>query len=103
MDEEKVEKTPISTHTTVNRTETKSSGEGAMLAFAVGGVVVAVAILAYFVFGDGLTTTGAPGSSGGDVSVDVQTNEAPASESEPAPATEEAPAEAEPEPAPETQ
>ena len=103
MDEDRVEKTPASTHTTVNRTETKSSGVGAMLAFAVGGVVVAVVILAYFVFGDGLTTTGASESSGGDVSVDVETNEAPASESEQAPATEQEPAEADPEPAPEAQ
>ncbi len=109
MDETKVEKTPTTTHTTINRTETKPTGGGATLWFLLGGVVVVLAIVAYFVLGDATMTSGSSEPTGGNVSVNVETNEAPAAESEPAPATEpapsteEAPAEAAPEQAPQVE
>ncbi len=97
MDETKGEKTPTSTHTTINQTEPKSAGGGAMLWFLMGGVVVVLAIVAYFVLGDGTMMSGSSEPTGGNVSVNVETNESPAAQSEPAPITEEAPAEAAPE------
>jgi|SRR5680860_1516669 len=106
MDETKVEKTPTTTHTTINQTEPRATGGGPTLWFLLGGVVVVLAIVAYFVLGNGRMTSGSSEPTGGNVSVDVETNEAPAAESEPAPATkpapstEEAPAEAAPEQAP---
>ncbi|WP_296764987.1 hypothetical protein [Sediminimonas sp.] len=94
MDEVKVQKTPETTHTTINRTEAKPSGGGSVLWFSLGAIVVVVAIIAYFVFGDGMWGSRTSGSSGGNLSINVETNDAPASESEPAPATGDAPAEA---------
>ncbi|MFN3661896.1 hypothetical protein [Yoonia sp.] len=96
MDEIKVEKTPTSTHTTINRTEAAPSGSGSMIWFIVGGLLVAVIVVAYFVMGDGMPTTNASAPTGGDVSVNVETAPAPAAEATP----EAAPAETAPEPAP---
>ncbi len=103
MDETKVERTQPTTHTTIKQTESRATGSGATLWFLLGGVVVVLAIVAYVVLGDGTMTSGSSEPTGGNVSVDVETNEAPAAESEPAPATEptpsteEAPVEAAPE------
>lgn len=96
MDDVKVEKTPESTHTTINRTEEKPSGSGAMLWFLLGGVIVVIAVIAYFVFNDGMMISRSSEPTDGNVSINVETNEAPTSESESAPATEEAPAKAVP-------
>ena len=91
MDETKVEKTPTTTFTTINPTEPKPAEGSTMLWFLMGGVVVVLAIAAYFVLGDGAMTSGSSKPTGGNVSVDVETNEAPAAEAMPAPATEAAP------------
>ncbi len=91
MDETKVEKTPTNTYTTINRTEPKPAEGNSMLWFLMGGVVVVLAIVAYFVLGDGTMTSGSSKPTGGNVSVNVETNEAPAAEAKPAPATESAP------------
>jgi hypothetical protein len=87
MDETRKEKTPTSTHTTINRTQTKPSSGGGVMWFLMGGIVVVVAIVAYLVMGEGgLKTSGATEPAGGNVSINVDTNDAPA-----APAVEEAP------------
>ncbi|WP_104017145.1 hypothetical protein [Roseovarius nitratireducens] len=96
MDDVKVEKTPETTHTTINRTEAKPSGNGGMLWFLLGGVIVVVAIIAYFVLGDGMMISRSSEPTDGNVSVNVETNEAPTSESESPTVTEEAPAKAVP-------
>jgi hypothetical protein len=89
MDEIRTEKTPTGTHTTINRTEAKPSGGNGTMWFLMGGLVVVVAIIGYFVMGDGgLPTSDASQSAGGNVSINVETNDAPAT---PAP-TEAAPA-----------
>lgn len=92
MDEVKVEKTPTSTNTTINRTESPSSGGGAMLWFLVGGLVVAVVVAGYFLMGNGMPTATTSEPSGGNVSVNVETAPAPEAEATP---------EATPEPTPE--
>jgi len=93
MDEIRTEKTPTGTHTTINRTEAKPSGGSGTMWFLMGGVVVVVAIIGYLVMGDGgLPTSDASQPAGGNVSINVETNDAPAT---PAP-TEAAPAEAVP-------
>ena len=92
MDEVKVEKTPTATHTTINRAEPPSSGSGSMLWFIVGGLVVAIVDVGYFLMGDTPAADSAAAPAGGDVSVNVDT----------APAADPAPAEAAPaDPAPE--
>lgn len=94
MDEVKVEETPTSTHTTINRTETPSTGGGSMIWFLVGELAVAVVVIGYFVMGDGLpATSSAP--AGGNVSVDIETAPAPAADASP----EAAPTQEAPEPA----
>ena len=58
------------THTHIER-ERRS---GSSLAFIVGGLVVAVAVIAYFLFGDGAVT----GDGGTETSIDVEaTSESP--------------------------
>jgi hypothetical protein len=107
MDDVKVEKTPTSTHTTINRTVTPPSGGGSMLWFVVGGLVVAMVVVGYFIMGNGVPTTTSTEPSGGNVSVNVETTPEPAAEATPEaaveatpePAPEAAPAEAAPEPA----
>ncbi len=95
MDERRTEQTPLGTHTTINQTEPKSTGNGVMW-FLMGGVVVVIAIIGYFMLGDGnITGMGASQSDGGNVSINVDTNDAPA---ETAPA-ETSPAETAPPPA----
>lgn len=100
MDETKVEKTPTTSYTTVNRTEPKQAEGSAMLWFLMGGVVVVLAIVAYFVLGDGTMMSGTSKPTGGNVSVNVESNGAPATEAapatEPAATTEPAPADAAP-------
>lgn len=102
MDETRTEQTPTSTHTTIERTQDKSAGSGSAMWFLMGGIVVVVAIVAYLVMGDGgLTLDSASQPAGGNVSVNVESNDAPAV-SEPtanAPA-EAAPTETDPAPAP---
>lgn len=100
MDEVKVEKTPTSTNTTINRVEDPSRGGASMLWFLVGGLVVAVAAVGYFVLGDGILKTNSSAPSGGNVSVNVESAPAPAAEATSEPAPQAAPAEAAPEPAP---
>lgn len=99
MDDVKVEKTPTSTHTTINRTETSKSGGGSMLWFLVGGLVVAVLVVGYFVLGNGMPTINSSAPAGGNVSVNVETAPAPAAETAPEPTPESAPTEVVPEPA----
>jgi len=91
MDETKVEKPPTTTFTTINPIEPKPAEGSTMLWFLMGGVVVVLAITAYFVLGDGAMTSGSSEPTGGNVSVDVETNEPPAAETKPAPAIEAAP------------
>jgi hypothetical protein len=79
MDETRTEKTPTSTHTTINRTQTKPSGGGGVMWFLMGGIVVVVAIVGYLVIGaDGFKTTSTSEPEGGNVSINVDTNDAPA-------------------------
>lgn len=99
MDEMKVEKTPRSTHTTINRTESPSSGGGSMLWFLIGGLVVAVVVVGYFVMGNSMPTASTAAPSGGNVSVNVETAPAPEAEATPEPTPEAAPTEVSPEPA----
>lgn len=99
MDEAEVEKTPTSTHTTINRTEKASSGGGATLWFLIGALVVAVVVVGYFVMGEGIPETTSSAPSGGNVSVNVETTPAPAAEATPEPTPEAAPTEVTPEPA----
>ncbi len=104
MDETKTKQTPDGTHTTVNRTVSQPSGGNGTMWFLMGGVIVLVAIIAYFVMGDGtLPTTSASEPAGGNVSINVDTNDAVAPPAETAPAetapAETAPVEAEPAPA----
>jgi hypothetical protein len=101
MDETRTEQTP--THTTIEHTHDRPSGSGSSaMWFLIGGVVVVVAIVAYLVMGDGgLISDSASQPTGGNVSVNVESNDAPAV-SEPAATApaETAPAEAAPTPAP---
>ena len=90
MDEVKVEKTPAATHTTINRTTAPTSGSG-MLWFIVGGLVVAIVVVGYFVMGQGLPSSGAAAPAAGDVSVTIDS--APAAD---APAASDAAPEAAP-------
>ena len=75
-------------HTRDTYVEKKSGGSG--MAFIVGGLVVAVAVLAYiFLGGDGSTSdVGSTSDGGGDVNVSVENppadDTAPAADSEPA-------------------
>lgn len=100
MDEVKVEKTPTSTHTTINQTESPSSGGNSMLWFLVGGLIVAVVVAGYFVMGNGMPTTSTSAPSGGNVSVNVETAPMPVPEATSETAPEAAPTDVEPEPAP---
>lgn len=95
MDETRIDKTPTSTHTTINRTETQPSGGNGTMWFLMGGVVVVIAIIAYFVLGTGDLPSGdAAAPAGGNLSINVDTNEAPAAAPEAAaPAAPAAPAE----------
>ncbi|MBQ2262797.1 MAG: hypothetical protein II336_15675 [Loktanella sp.] len=88
MDEVKTDKNPTSTHTTINHTEAKPTGAGSMIWFLVGGLVVAIVVVGYFVMGDGMPSSASPTPAGGDVSVNIETSPTPAAE---APATETAP------------
>lgn len=83
MDEVKVEKTPTSTHTTINRTDTAPSGGNSMLWFIVGGLVVAALVVGYFIMGDGAPSTETSAPAGGDVSVNIESAPAPAEEAAP--------------------
>ncbi|WP_297777667.1 hypothetical protein [uncultured Roseovarius sp.] len=115
MDEVKTEKTPESTHTTITRTTERSSGSGATLWFLLGGIVVVIAVVVFFVFGDGVPSTQSATPTDGDVSVTVETDNSPDNAPEPAeaeptgsdPATaapaDAAPANAEPEVAPQSE
>ncbi len=91
MDKTKIEKTPTTTFTTISQTEPKPADGNAMLWFLMGGVVVVLAVVAYLVLGEGTMTSGSSKPTGGNVSVNVETNEAPAVEAKPAPDTEAAP------------
>lgn len=99
MDEVNVEKTPTSTHTTINRTVTPSSGGGSMLWFLIGGLVVAVVVVGYFVMGEGMSKTTSSAPSDGNLSVNVETTLAPVAEATPEPTQESASTEVTPEPA----
>lgn len=115
MDEVKTEKTPETTHTTITHTPARSSGSGATLWFLLGGIVVVIAVIVFFVFGDGVPSTQSSEPTGGDVSVTVETDNTPDSASEPAEAeptgsdpgtaapADAAPADAEPEAAPQSE
>ncbi|MGX0974786.1 hypothetical protein ACSSVY_000482 [Roseovarius sp. MBR-51] len=115
MDEVKTEKTPETTHTTITRTTERSSASGATLWFLLGGIVVVIAVIGFFVFGDGVPSTQSAAPTDGDVSVTVETDNTPNPAPEPAdaeptgsdPATaapaDSAPANAEPEVAPQSE
>ena len=94
MEKTKTEQTPAGTHTTINQASPQPSGGNGTMWFLLGGVVVVVAIIAYFVLGNGTVssvTTAEP--AGGNVSVNVDTSDAPAADVAPA---ETAPAETAP-------
>lgn len=92
---------PVSTHTTINTTEQPRSSA---TLFILGGLVVAVLGIGYFLFSNGSFDQAGTPASGGDVSVTVDTGgdgEAAAPEVAPVAPAESAPAEAAPtEPAP---
>lgn len=103
MDETKIERTPTGTHTTINQTTPRRSGSNGTMWFLMGGVVVLIAVVAYFVMGEGtLTSSSGSQPTGGNVSINVDTNNPPASETAPAETApaETAPAETAPAPAP---
>ncbi|OZB19710.1 MAG: hypothetical protein B7X55_02705 [Rhodobacterales bacterium 34-62-10] len=103
MDERRTERTPTSTHTTINKTEAKPSGGNSTMWFLMGGIVAVLAVVGYLVMGDGgLTASDATTPAGGNLSinVDTQTAPAPTEPAAPAPAPEPAPAPAAPAPAP---
>ncbi len=86
--------TTTPTYTTVS---TEKSGSGALW-FIVGGVVVAIAVIAWLLAGGSVSTPSASAPAG-DVSISVEDNSAPSTTNvEPAPVE---PAPAEPAPAPE--
>lgn len=85
MDETKIERTPTSTHTTIDRTVAQPSGGNGMMWFLLGGVVVVVAIIAYFVLGNGdLPATSASQPTDGNVSINVDTSDTPPADAAPA-------------------
>jgi len=94
------DKQPVSTHTTINTTEERRGGA---TVFILGGLVVAVLGIGFFLYNNGsFDRAGAP-ASGGNVSVNVDTGgeaaapeAAPEAQAEPAP---EVTAPAEPAPA----
>lgn len=99
MDERRTERTPTSTTTTINKTEAKPSGGNSTMWFLLGGIVAVLAVIGYLVMGDGaLTTSDTAKPEGGNLSINVDTQTAPAP-TEPAP-TAPAPAPAPTEPAP---
>ena len=103
MEDVKTERTPTGTHTTINRTETRPSGGSGLMWFLMGGIIVVVAIVGYIVLGDGdVITTGGTEPTGGNVSINVESNDAPAAESAPVSDTapDAAPTDAETAPAP---
>lgn len=72
MDNNSSQPTPTSTHTTINQTDAKPSGGSNVMWFLLGGIVVVIAIAAYFVFGQGAMPTSASSApSEGNVSVNV--------------------------------
>jgi len=98
------ERQPVNTHTTVNTTEPKRGGA---TPFILGGLVVAVLGIGYFLFSTGSFDQAGTSESGGGVSINVETGgdgagaiEAPDAAPEPAaePAAEAEPAAAEPAP-----
>lgn len=100
MHEETPQKTPATTHTTINHTEAKPTGGNGVMWFLLGGVVVVVAIIAYFLLGnDAMPELGSSEPTGGKVSVNVESTGTPATEADPAEAApaETAPADAPPE------
>ena len=69
-----------------------------MMWFIIGGLLVAVVVVAYFVLGNGMPAPNSSSPAGGDVSVNVDTGVAPAAETAPdaapaEPSTDAAPAE----------
>lgn len=105
MDEIRTDRTPTGTHTTINKTETKSSGGNGTMWFLLGGIVVVLAVVGYLVMGDGfLTTSDAAKPAGGNVSINVDTKDSETAPAAPAATetapTETAPVEAAPAPAP---
>jgi len=88
------EKQPVSTHTTINTTEVRRGGA---TVFILGGLVVAVLGIGYFLFSGGsFEGIGTP-AGGGDVSISIETSadsggesavpdDAPENASDPAPA-----------------
>jgi len=89
VDETKIQNTPANTHTTIHKTEPARSGSTVW--FILGGVIVVLAFVIYFMFGDGGPTSTPTASDGGNVSVNVDTNDAAPVESAPAPSADPAP------------
>lgn len=75
------ESKPVSTHTTVNTTE---ASKGGVMVFILGGLVVAVLGIGYFVFSSGTFDGAGTPASGGDVSVTVETGTEGSGEAAPA-------------------
>lgn len=65
------EKQPASTHTTINTTEGRRGGA---TLFIMGGLVVAVLGIGYFLFSNGTFGQASAPVSGGDVSISVETD-----------------------------
>lgn len=84
MDDNPSQRTPTSTHTTINHTDAKPSGGRNVMWFILGGIVVVIAIAAYFVLGQGaMPTLGSSEPKGGNVSVNVESTSNPPSEAAP--------------------
>jgi hypothetical protein len=78
MDNDPSQPTPTSTHTTINHTDAKPSGGSNVIWFLLGGIVIVIAIAAYFVLGQGaMPTLGSSAPTGGNVSVDVESTSNP--------------------------
>ena len=107
MDEIRTDKTPTGTHTTISKSDTKPAGGNGVMWFLLGGIVVVLAIAGYFVMrDDGLMSSDAVEPAGGNVSINVDTDDAPAASApteaapaETAPTEEAAPTETAPAPA----
>jgi hypothetical protein len=78
MDETHVQRTPTETQTTIHRTTPQPSGGSGAIWFILGALVVGVVIIGYVMVGDGTIPSEAAAPAGGNTSISVETNDAPA-------------------------
>lgn len=96
MDETHVQRTPTETQTTIHRTTPQPSGGSGAIWFILGALVVGVVIIGYVMVGDGTIPSDAAAPAGGNTSISVETNDAPAPAAPAADTQTEAPAETAP-------